>query len=259
MGRHTLARTRRYPRLALFAGVASAALFVVGADSYPHAGDAAACCEAAEAPQPPPAVAVNLMAAQPPAPIVPATLPQGVAPENGLQVDTILAARAVSAQFPEILDIGGVRSDALRWHPHGLAIDVMIPHARSAAGKELGDKVLAYVMANAERFGLEHAIWRQTLYRPDGSKKAMSDRGSGTANHYDHVHIATAGGGYPREGRSTSADPRRCRLTTFVWVSPCIAKPREPVTGALTGTASAWTIRSDHLRATMLLEQPLVA
>jgi hypothetical protein len=128
-------------------------------------------------------------------------LSHGVAPENGLQVDTILAARAVSAEFPEILDIGGVRSDPLRWHPHGLAIDVMIPDARSTAGKEIGDEVLAYVMANAERFGLEHAIWRQTIYRPDGSKKAMSDRGSDTANHYDHVHVATAGGGYPREGQ----------------------------------------------------------
>ena len=189
------------PGLAVVAGVVSAAtLFVVGADSYPHGSDAVACCEAAAAPAQLP-IAVNLMAAQPPAPSVPPTLPHGVAPENGLQVDTVLAARAVSAEFPEILTIGGVRSDSLKWHPHGLAIDVMIPDVRSTAGKELGDKVLAYVIANGERFGLEHAIWRQTIYRPDGSKKAMSDRGSDTANHYDHVHIATAGGGYPQEGQ----------------------------------------------------------
>lgn len=192
---------RRRPRLAVVAGVITAAtLFVVGADSYPHVRDAVGCCDVAAAPQPPPP-AVNLMAAQPPAPSVPPVLPQGRAPENGLQVDTILAARAVSAEFPEILTIGGVRSDSLKWHPHGLAIDVMIPNARSAAGIELGDKVLAYVMANAERFGLEHAIWRQTIYRPNGSKNVMSDRGSDTANHYDHVHIATAGGGYPQEGQ----------------------------------------------------------
>ncbi len=25
----------------------------------------------------------------------------------------------------------------------------------------------------------------------------MADRGSATANHYDHVHIATDGGGFP--------------------------------------------------------------
>ncbi|WP_172798202.1 hypothetical protein [Mycobacterium sp. GA-1285] len=201
MGRHALAETRRWPHFTLVAGVISAAtLCVVGADSYPDVGDAGACCEAAAAP-PPPQVAVNLTAAEPPAPSVPPVLPHGRAPENGLQVDTILAARAVSAEFPEILDIGGVRSDPLKWHPHGLAIDVMIPNARSAAGVELGDKVLAYILANAQRFRLEHAIWRQTIYRPDGSKRAMSDRGSDTANHYDHVHVATAGGGYPHEGQ----------------------------------------------------------
>lgn len=201
MGRHSLAKMRRWPRLALVAGVVSAAaLFMVGADSYPNVSEAVACCDVASAPQPAPP-AVNLMAAQPPAPSVPPTLQHGVAPENGLQVDTVLAARAVSAQFPEILTIGGVRSDSLKWHPHGLAIDVMIPDARSAAGKELGDRVLAYVMANAERFGLEHAIWRQTIYRPNGSNNLMSDRGSDTANHYDHVHVATKGGGYPQEGQ----------------------------------------------------------
>ncbi len=200
MGRHSLAKMRRSSRLAVVAGVVSAvALFGVGADSYPQVRDAEAR-DVTAAPQPPPP-AVNLMAAQPPAPIPPPTLPQGKAPETGLQVDTILVARAVSATFPEILTIGGVRSDSLKWHPHGLAIDVMIPDARSAAGIELGDKVLAYVMANAERFGLEHAIWRQTIYRPNGSKNVMSDRGSDTANHYDHVHIATAGGGYPQEGQ----------------------------------------------------------
>ncbi|KUH99828.1 hypothetical protein AU188_18180 [Mycobacterium sp. IS-3022] len=118
-----------------------------------------------------------------------------------MQVKTILAARAVSARFPEILDIGGVRSDPLKWHPHGMAIDVMIPNARSAAGKALGDSVLAYVLQNAERFDLNHVIWRQTIYKPNGSKRTMADRGGDTANHYDHVHIATDGGGFPDEGQ----------------------------------------------------------
>jgi hypothetical protein len=196
MGRHSLAKKRHWSPLALVAGVVSAAtLFVVGADSYPHISNDAPCCgdvTASKPPSPPP-VAV-------PAP--PPTLPDGVAREKGLQVKTILAARAVSAAFPEILDIGGVRSDPLKWHPHGLAIDVMIPNARWAAGKALGDSVLAYVLKNAERFDLNHVIWRQTIYRPNGSKRTMSDRGGDTANHYDHVHIATDGGGYPREGQT---------------------------------------------------------
>lgn len=77
-------------------------------------------------------------------------LPVGVAPERGLQVKTILAARAISAVFPEIHDIGGVRPDYLKWHPNGLAIDVMIPDYGSADGKALGDLIARYALANAE-------------------------------------------------------------------------------------------------------------
>jgi hypothetical protein len=203
MGRHVFAERRRRSPLAVAMGIVSAAaLFVVSADSHPHISNDAPCCGqvmAAKPPSPPP------VAAPPPSPVRPApppTLPHGVAPEEGLQVKTILAARAVSATFPEILDIGGVRSDPLKWHPHGLAIDVMIPNARSAAGRALGDSVVAYALKNAERFGLNHLIWRQTIYKPSGSKRTMSDRGSDTANHYDHVHIATDGGGYPRNGQT---------------------------------------------------------
>jgi hypothetical protein len=202
MGRHSLAKTRQRSPLAVVAGVVSAAtLFVVGADSYPRLSNDASCCEqvAASKPPSPPPAAVHPVGPTPPPPLA---LPHGVARENGLQVKTILAARSVSAAFPEILDIGGVRSDALKWHPHGLAIDVMIPNARSAVGRALGDSVLAYALRNAKRFGLNHVIWRQTIYRPGGSKRMMSDRGGDTANHYDHVHIATDGGGYPPENQT---------------------------------------------------------
>jgi hypothetical protein len=129
--------------------------------------------------------------------VVQHVLPAGVASEKGLQVDTILAARAVSGMFPEILRIGGVRQDSMRWHPDGLAIDVMIPNYGTAEGRALGDRVVAFVLDNADRFGLHHALWRQTSYGPGRAPRKMSGRGSDTANHYDHVHIATAGGGYP--------------------------------------------------------------
>ena len=117
-------------------------------------------------------------------------LPVGVAPEQGLQVKTILAARAISAVFPEIQQIGGVRPDALRWHPNGLALDVMIPNPGSAEGIALGNQIVAYVIKNAERFGMQDAIWRGVYYTPNGP------RGWGNG-HFDHVHITTTGGGYP--------------------------------------------------------------
>jgi hypothetical protein len=122
--------------------------------------------------------------------VVDRTLPAGVAPENGLQVRTILVARSISALFPEVSNIGGVRPDSLRWHPNGLALDVMIPNPSSDAGIELGNTIVRYVMANAARFGIQDAIWRGAYYTPGGGRQ-------GGYGHYDHVHITTTGGGYP--------------------------------------------------------------
>jgi hypothetical protein len=124
-------------------------------------------------------------------------LPAGVAPENGLQVKTIWAARAISLLFPQINTIGGYRQDALRWHPSGLAIDVMIPNHNSPEGIELGDQIAGYALANAKRWGVDHVIWRQKIYPGLGKPSWTANLGNETANHYDHVHIATDGGGYP--------------------------------------------------------------
>jgi hypothetical protein len=124
-------------------------------------------------------------------------LPAGVAPEQGLQVKTIWAARAISLLFPQITTIGGFRQDALPWHPNGLAIDVMIPNHDTPEGIELGNQIAGYALANAKRWGVLHVIWRQRYYPGIGAPSWTANYGSETANHYDHVHIATDGGGYP--------------------------------------------------------------
>jgi hypothetical protein len=84
----------------------------------------------------------------------------------------------------------------------------MIPDYHSAAGKALGDRIVRYVLDNAARFGINHVIWRQTLYMPGNTPRSMSNYGSDDANHYTHVHVATEGGGYPTglETYFTSAD-----------------------------------------------------
>lgn len=115
---------------------------------------------------------------------IPESLPVGVANEVGLQPNTILAARAVSAQFPQIAEIGGVRPDSLPWHPSGLAIDIMIPNSGSAEGIALGNEIMTFALTNAARFGLQDVIWRGTYYTPSGPQ------GSGYG-HFDHVHITT--------------------------------------------------------------------
>ena len=124
-------------------------------------------------------------------------LPVGIAPEQGLQIHTIWVARAISVMFPEITTIGGARQDALKWHPNGLAIDVMIPNHNSDAGIELGNQIAGLALANATRWGVIHVIWRQGFYPGIGAPSWTADYGNETANHYDHVHIATDGGGYP--------------------------------------------------------------
>ncbi len=115
---------------------------------------------------------------------IPDALPIGVANEAGLQPNTVLAARAVSARFPQIANIDGVRPDSKPWHPRGLAIDIMIPNHNSPEGIALGDQILEFAMANAGRFGLQDVIWRGTYYTPAGPQAT----GYG---HYDHVHITT--------------------------------------------------------------------
>lgn len=127
-------------------------------------------------------------------------LPRGVGDERGLQVQTLLAERAISAAFPEIKEIGGVRADSMKWHPNGLAIDVIIPNWDTPAGRALGDRIVDYTFAHAEDFGLEYVIWQRT-YRPaKGTPHLMDDQGSPDANHYTHVHISSYGGGYPKGG-----------------------------------------------------------
>ena len=120
----------------------------------------------------------------PPPVAIPEALPVGVASEAGLQPNTIMAARAVSARFPQVSNIDGVRPDSKPWHPSGLAIDIMIPNPESPEGIALGNEILAFAMSDPGRFGIQDVIWRGTYYTPAGPQAS----GYG---HYDHVHITT--------------------------------------------------------------------
>jgi hypothetical protein len=124
-------------------------------------------------------------------------LPPSIGSEDRLQVKTIWAARVISVLFPDIKTIFGWREDPLPWHPKGLAIDVMIPNHATPEGIELGNQIAGFALANAKRWGINHVIWRQKIYPGVGAGSWTADYGNETANHYDHVHIATDGGGYP--------------------------------------------------------------
>jgi len=184
--------------------VLSAAMFAAQGKPAPS-GTAVSAPSPTSAPAPaaaPPAASsreADLLVASAPVPAADLQfeLASGRAPEQGLQVHTIWAARAISMMFLEIKTIGGVRQDPLPWHPNGLAIDVMIPNYHSAEGIELGNQIAGYALANAKRWGVLHVIWRQGFYPGIGAPSWTADYGNETANHFDHVHIATDGGGYP--------------------------------------------------------------
>ncbi|MGW5456591.1 peptidoglycan DD-metalloendopeptidase family protein [Nocardia sp. NPDC003979] len=124
-------------------------------------------------------------------------MPVAIGSERGLQVDTIRLARTIVQQFPQVREIGGQREDPLPDHPSGRAIDIMIPDALSGQGKALGDRIADFVITNAAALRVDYLIWRQTYRSATGESNLMEDRGSVTANHFDHVHVTTLGGGYP--------------------------------------------------------------
>ncbi|WP_261371544.1 peptidoglycan DD-metalloendopeptidase family protein [Corynebacterium sanguinis] len=131
-----------------------------------------------------------------------------IANEEHLQVDSIRVARAVAQKFPEIKSIGGWRAtDPYPDHPSGRAVDVMIPDYSSENGKKVGDAVRDYLYANRENFHIEYMIWRQEYIPSEGESNMMEDRGSPTQNHFDHVHVTTAGGGYPQPEQTYAAAP----------------------------------------------------
>lgn len=112
--------------------------------------------------------------------------PGGSAVESGLRASTITTYRAVCAAFPG-LSYGGLRPGDDGEHGTGEALDIMVDRAT-------GDRVAAYLQENATRLGVDNVIWRQRIWfvgDPFTQWKALADRGSPTANHYDHVHVGT--------------------------------------------------------------------
>lgn len=110
--------------------------------------------------------------------------PDGSAVESGLVANTIKVYRAVCAAFPSVSSWGG-RSGSGD-HGAGRALDIMVTGST-------GDAIAAYVRENASRLGVSEVIWAQriwTVQRASEGWRPMSDRGSTTANHYDHVHVS---------------------------------------------------------------------
>jgi hypothetical protein len=114
-----------------------------------------------------------------------APCPDGSSTESGLTSSAVRLFRAVCAAFPALSSYGGY--DPHGEHADGRAIDFMITDS------SLGQAVANWVQANAGTLGVYDIIWAQHIWTPERSSEGwrfMPDRGSATANHYDHVHVA---------------------------------------------------------------------
>ena len=93
--------------------------------------------------------------------------------------------QAVCANWPSITSYGTYRADSGD-HGSGRAIDIMVS---GATGWEIAE----FVRANASQFGVSYVIYSQKIWSVDRAGEGwryMEDRGSATANHYDHVHVS---------------------------------------------------------------------
>ncbi|WP_353951191.1 hypothetical protein V6K52_16355 [Knoellia sp. S7-12] len=103
---------------------------------------------------------------------------------KGLGNGASTVCSAVRSNFG-ITNIGGFRAGAGD-HGTGKAVDVMVSGST-------GDAVAQWATNNMGRLNITYVIWEQRIWLAGSSGwRSMDDRGSVTANHYDHVHISVS-------------------------------------------------------------------
>lgn len=118
-------------------------------------------------------------------PAVGGTCTNGTSVSAGVSPNVAAVHRAVCAAFPQITSYGDFRSDGE--HSQGIALDIMV-------SGDLGWEIAEFLRANYAELGISYLIYAQQIWsveRAGEGWRGMSDRGSATANHYDHVHVTT--------------------------------------------------------------------
>ena len=89
---------------------------------------------------------------------------------NGLTPNARALAQYITATYPGVQSIGGVRAcDSVGDHCRGVALDVMIGDDMA-----LGDRICADIHTQTARFGVRYTMWR-------------------VVSHFDHIHITVEG------------------------------------------------------------------
>jgi hypothetical protein len=105
--------------------------------------------------------------------------------ENGLTDGAVYVYRSVCHAFPQITSYGGW--DNHGEHSSGKALDIM------TSDVELGYAIAEFLQEHASELHLFDILWRQHIWTPVRASEGwrlFPDRGSATANHFDHVHVS---------------------------------------------------------------------
>jgi hypothetical protein len=109
----------------------------------------------------------------------------GTSVPSAVSSSIIAIHQAVCADFPEISTYGTLRGGGGD-HGAGRAVDIMVSGER-------GWQVARFLRENYAALGISYIIYSQQIWsveRGGEGWRGMSDRGSATANHYDHVHVS---------------------------------------------------------------------
>lgn len=109
----------------------------------------------------------------------------GTSVPSGVSPNIVAVHAAVCAEFPEITTYGTLRGGGGD-HGSGRAVDIMVSGDR-------GWQVAEFVRQYYSELGVSYIIYSQNIWsveRGGEGWRSMEDRGSTTANHYDHVHVS---------------------------------------------------------------------
>jgi peptidoglycan DL-endopeptidase CwlO len=116
-------------------------------------------------------------------------LPSG--PDN-ITPRTQLMREQVRKNFSLPFAVGCFRAGSGGEHPLGRACDFMMSTGGAmpnAVNLALGDRIAEWAIKNKDKLGIKYVIWKQRINQGSGWR-GMSNRGSVTENHFDHVHIS---------------------------------------------------------------------
>lgn len=136
-------------------------------------------------PEPEPEPATDSDSGSTAAPSTGAGCTNGTSVPSGVSPNIATIHQAVCAAFPEITTYGTLRADGE--HAQGIAMDIMVAGDRAW-------QVAEFIRSNYAQFGVNYVIHARNIWSVDRSGegwRGMEDRGSTTANHYDHVHVTT--------------------------------------------------------------------